>query len=74
MGLMDAATGLFVQMLCLPLFVHEMRAVVNVHAMLRSGDILLGDRAFCSFVHLALLNARGVFCCFRLHQRRSARN
>jgi len=70
MGLMDVATGLFVQMLCLPLFVHEMRAVVNVHAMLRSGDILLGDRAFCSFVHLALLNARGVFCCFRLHQRR----
>ena len=70
MGLLDAASGLFVQMLCLPLLVHDMRAVVNVHAALQSGDILLGDRAFCSFAHLALLNARGVFACFRLHQRR----
>jgi hypothetical protein len=70
MGLIDAASGLFVQMLCLPLLVHDMRAVVNVHASLQSGDILLGDRAFCSFAHLALLNARGVFACFRLHQKR----
>jgi hypothetical protein len=70
MGLIDAASGMFVQMLCLPLLVHEMRAVVNVHSALRCGDILLGDRAFCSFVHLALLNARGIFACFRLHQKR----
>lgn len=70
MGLIDAATGLFVQMLCLPLFVHDMSAVTHVHDALRGGDILLGDRAFCSFAHVALLNARGVFACFRLHQRR----
>jgi len=70
MGLLDAASGLFVQMLCLPLFVHEMRAVIHLHDALQSGDILLGDRAFCSFVHLVLLNARGVFVCFRLHQKR----
>jgi Transposase DDE domain len=70
MGLMDLASGMIVQMLCLPLLVHEMRAVASVHAALRSGDILLGDRAFCSFAHLALLNARGVLACFRLHQRR----
>lgn len=68
MGLIDAATGMFVQMLCLPLFMHEMSAVTKVHDALQSGDILLGDRAFCSFAHLALLNARGVFACFRLHQ------
>jgi hypothetical protein len=47
-----------------------MRAVMHVHDCLQNGDILLGDRAFCSFVHLALLNARGIFACFRLHQRR----
>ena len=40
--------------------------------MLRPGDILLGDRAFCSFCHLALLNVRGVFACVRLHHRRKA--
>jgi hypothetical protein len=70
MGLLDAATGMFVSLLALPLFQHDMRGVIGLHAMLRAGDILLGDRAFCSFAHLCLLNARGVFGCFRLHQRR----
>jgi Transposase DDE domain len=74
LGLLDAATGLFVHMLALPLFVHDMGQVVRLHAMLRSGDILLGDRAFCSYAHIALLNAAGVFACFRLHQcRRTTR-
>jgi DDE family transposase len=72
MGLLDAATGLFVSLLALPLFQHDMRGVIGLHPMLRDGDILLGDRAFCSFAHLALLKARGVFACVRLHQRRKA--
>lgn len=70
MGLLDAATGLFVSLLALPLFTHDMRGVIGLHPMLREGDILLGDRAFCSFCHFVLLNARGVFGCMRLHQRR----
>jgi hypothetical protein len=70
LGLLDAASGLFVSMLALPLFMHDMRQVVRLHAMLRKGDILLGDRAFCSYAHVALLNDAGVFACFRLHQRR----
>ena len=70
MGLLDLATGMFISLLALPLFQHVMRGVIGLHPMLREGDILLGDRAFCSFCHLALLNARGVFACVRLHQRR----
>jgi len=70
MGLLDAATGLFVGLLGLPLFQHDMRAMIQLHPMLRAGDILLGDRALCSFAHFALLQARGVFACVRLHQRR----
>ncbi len=70
MGLLDAATGMFKSLLALPLFQHDMRSVIGVHPILQIGDILLGDRAFCSFAHVALLNARGVFACFRLHQRR----
>jgi hypothetical protein len=70
MGLLDLATGLFVSLLALPLFTHDMRGVIDLHPLLREGDILLGDRAFCSFCHLALLNVRGVFACVRLHQRR----
>ena len=71
-GLMDAATGMFVQLLAAPLYTHDLRHTPDVHPMLRTGDILLGDRAYCSFGHFALLDARGVFGCFRLHQRRKA--
>ena len=70
MGLLDAATGMFVSLLSLPLFQHDMRSVISLHPMLRAGDILLGDRAFCSFAHFVLLQGRGVFACVRLHQRR----
>jgi hypothetical protein len=73
MGLLDAVTGMFVSLLALPLFQHDMRGVMGVHPMLQAGDILLGDRALCSYAHVALLNAAGAFACFRLHQRRKIR-
>lgn len=70
MGLLDAATGLFTELMALPLFTHDMRGAVLLHEALKPGDILLGDRAFCSFAHFCVLSARGVSGCFRLHQRR----
>jgi len=70
MGLLDLATGMFTSLLALPLFEHDARSVIGVHEMLCAGDILLGDRAVCSFAHVALLAGRGVFACLRLHQRR----
>jgi hypothetical protein len=70
MGLLDAVTGLFVKVIAYSLFTHDMRGVIGVHAWLQTGDILVGDRAFCSFVHFCLLSSAGVFGCFRLHQRR----
>jgi hypothetical protein len=72
LGLLDAASGMFVELLAAPLLSHDASQVTRVHPMLRAGDVLLGDRAFCSFVHVALLNARGVLACFHLHQRRKA--
>ena len=71
-GLLDAATGMFTQLLAAPLYTHDLRHTLSVHSMLRAGDVLLGDRAYCSFAHLALLQMCGVFGCFRLHQRRKA--
>lgn len=38
---------------------------------LRPGDIVLGDRAFCDYVSLGKLPARGVDLLVRLHQRRT---
>jgi hypothetical protein len=60
MGLLDLATGMFLSLLALPLFTHDMRGVISLHPMLQTGDILLGDRGFCSYCHFVLLNARGV--------------
>jgi Transposase DDE domain len=36
---------------------------------LRPGDIVLGDRGFCSYAHLAILLDRGQHAVFRAHQR-----
>jgi hypothetical protein len=48
---------------------HEVSQLPAVHAALAPGDVLLGDRAFCSYAHLALLVQRGHHGVFRLHQR-----
>lgn len=72
MALLDLRTGCFTRLLAGPLCRHEASKVIRLHRQLRSGDVLLADRAFCSFVHVALLSMRGVFVCFRLHQRRKS--
>lgn len=69
LGLFDAFTGMIVQMLAFPLYTHEQSKVWQLHPYLKGGDLLVGDRGFCSFFHLAMLHARGVLACFRLHQR-----
>ena len=69
LGLFDAFTGLVVEMLCFPLFTHEMSQAWKVHPLLGSGDLLVGDRGFCSYVHLTLLHLKSIQACFRLHQR-----
>ena len=71
LGLFDAFTGMIVQMIAFPLFTHEQSQVWQLHPLLKKDDLLVGDRGFCSFVHLAMLQLRGVFACFRLHQRQT---
>jgi hypothetical protein len=69
LGLFDAFSGLIVEVLCFPLFTHEMSRVWKVHPLLGRGDLLVGDRGFCSYVHLALLHLKSIRACFRMHQR-----
>lgn len=66
LGLMDLATGLFLRMVVRSVFTHDLRGAVRVHAALQAGDVLLADRAFAGFAHLALLSARGIGCVFRI--------
>ena len=70
MALPDLSSGCFTRLIPGQLYRHEASGVIRLHRRLQPGDILLGDRAFCSFVHVALLMMREVFVCFRLHQRR----
>jgi hypothetical protein len=68
LALLDLATGMVVQLTMMCLNVHEMSQLAGPHAGLRRGDVLLGDRAFCSFAHLVLLAAMSVDAVFRTHQ------
>src|SRR5213593_3354456 len=69
LGLFDAFTGLVIELLAFPLYTHEQSKVWRLHPLLGAGDLLVGDCGFCSFAHLAMLWGRGVYACFRIHQR-----
>ncbi len=69
LALFHATTGFLLDIVAAPLRTHDMSRVDQVHPDLQAGDILVGDRGFCSFAHLALLAARGVFGVFRVHQK-----
>ena len=66
-----AATGFAVKTIVAPLRTHDMAHAAATHDALRPGDILMGDRAFGSFAHLALLRQRGLQGVFRAHQFRA---
>jgi hypothetical protein len=69
LGLLDLVTGMIVQLTLMSMNVHEMSQLPGLHAALRAGDLLLADRGFCSFWHLAMLAKSSVFAVFRMHQR-----
>jgi hypothetical protein len=67
----DAATGLAARTIPAPMRTHDIAHAALTHDALGAGDVLVGDRAFASFAHLALLRQRGLHGVFRAHQRRS---
>ena len=67
--LFHAGTGLLQQVLVTPLRTHDLAGVQPLHAELAAGDVVLGDRGFCSICHLALLVQAGLHGVFRLHQK-----
>src|SRR3954453_8543224 len=69
LALFHVGTGMLLEVLTAPLCTHDMSGVTRLHPQFREGDVLLGDRGFCSFAHLALLAARGAHGVFRIHQR-----
>lgn len=55
LGRFHAATGLLLQLLVDPLRTHDIATVPKLHPQLEPGDLLVADRGFCSYAHLALL-------------------
>jgi hypothetical protein len=69
LALFHAGTGLLLRVIASPLRTHDMRHAAVLHPELAEGDILLADRGFASFAHLALLFLRNLHAVFRCHQK-----
>ena len=69
LAMLHAGTGMITKMLAAPLRTHDMSKTVELHPELQAGDVLVADRGFCSYAHLALLLERGVHGLLRIHQR-----
>jgi hypothetical protein len=68
--LFEARSGFLCQAAAAPWRTHDLRHAAAMHDGLEPGDVLVGDRAFASYAHLALCRSRGLHAAFRLHQRR----
>jgi hypothetical protein len=67
--LFHATTGMLQKVIVSPLRTHDLRHASQMHPELTPGDVLVGDRGFCSFAHLAQLVAAGFHGVMRIHQR-----
>lgn len=67
--LFDAATGLLLDLVASRWNTHDLADAAKLHPAMRAGDLLVGDRAFCSYGHLALLLQANLHALVRGHQR-----
>ena len=70
----DARTGMALEAIPGPLRTHDLRDIAWIHQHLAEGDILIGDKAFGSWAHLALLRNAGAHGLFSLHQHRPVKD
>lgn len=64
-----AATGYIRKAVAAPRRTHDLSQVPLLHPAVPAGAVLVGDRAFCSYAHLALCGQRQVQGLFRAHQK-----
>ncbi|MHC5540815.1 IS4 family transposase [Singulisphaera rosea] len=65
----DLTTGMLLRSITAPLRSHEMSRAAAISSESEPGDLVLGDRGFCSYAHLALLRGRKLHGVFRIHQK-----
>jgi hypothetical protein len=66
LALFHAGTGFLMQLVDAPLRTNDLAMASRVHPQLQEGDILIGDRGFYGFAHLALLVSKKLHVLFRL--------
>ena len=68
LALFHSGTGFLREVLASPMRTHDMKHAALMHTGMRPGDVLVADRGFASFAHLALLFKRQMHGLFRCHQ------
>lgn len=71
-GLFSLGSGAWLESATGNQHIHEGRLFRRLWDKLKAGDVVLGDRGFCSYAALAALVARGVDSVMRLHHMRRA--
>ena len=66
--LFDAEAGFLRDVIVAPLRTHDMAHASELHPKLLPQDVVVGDRGFCSYVHLALISQANLHAVFRVHQ------
>lgn len=69
LAMFHAGTGMLIEAITAPLVTHDLSLATLLHPKLQAGDVLVADRGFCSFGHLAVLLERSLHGVFRMHQR-----
>lgn len=69
LALFHAETGLLQRVIPAPLRTHDIANAADMHEELRQGDLLVADRGFASFAHLARISGRKMHAVFRCHQK-----
>lgn len=67
--LFDAEQGFLRDVIVAPLRTHDLAKVSELHPKLRPSDLIVGDRGFCSYTHLALVSQANLHAVFRIHQK-----
>lgn len=69
LALIDAHTGFLYDAIVSPLRTHDLAHAAELHPRLSAGDIIVADRGFCSYAHLALISRMNLHALLRVHQR-----
>lgn len=68
-ALFHVGTGMITEVLSGALFSSDVSQFIKLHVSLKKKDVVVGDRGFCSYAHLAVMARRGVDAVLRVHQK-----